>query len=285
MKKNNLNQASNTINMLKKGVFLDKETKKHLVSKISSKAPSISKSALVENAINLMLEGSRRLPVIDKSGNVHGIVTTTDIVDFLGGGGLHSNFLSHKRPVMQRLEKIMRPCECLQSDSSVEEALGILLKSGRGGMPVLKKGSFSGMVRDSDFLRLVECKRLKVEDLMTEKPFRLEEGLGMFEAARIMINGGLRRHPVTSNGILTGILTPMDIIKFLRLSDSLEKMKEEKTQIREIMERNVVSISPTDSVERAVQKMLSKKIGGLPVTEDTELEGIITERDILRAVQ
>lgn len=54
-------------------------------------------------------------------------------------------------------------------------------------------------------------------------------------------------------------------------------------KVAEIMTRRVVTVQPHASVERAVELMLSHRIGGLPVcAEDGSLAGILTDSDLLR---
>jgi len=56
-------------------------------------------------------------------------------------------------------------------------------------------------------------------------------------------------------------------------------------QISEIMSRDVVIVSPTDSLQMVAQKMAEIDSGIMPVGEKDRLVGIVTDRDIvLRAV-
>ena len=56
-------------------------------------------------------------------------------------------------------------------------------------------------------------------------------------------------------------------------------------QVKEIMTRNIETINADASLVEAAQKMRSLKVGALPVRENDELIGMITDRDIaIRAV-
>jgi acetoin utilization protein AcuB len=57
----------------------------------------------------------------------------------------------------------------------------------------------------------------------------------------------------------------------------------EKLTVRQIMTTRVVSIRPDQTVEDAALLLLAHRIGGLPVVQDGELAGLITESDILQA--
>ena len=50
---------------------------------------------------------------------------------------------------------------------------------------------------------------------MRKKPFFVREDYPIFDVAKIMVRGPYRRLPVVKDGILTGIVTPYDILKYL----------------------------------------------------------------------
>ena len=55
-------------------------------------------------------------------------------------------------------------------------------------------------------------------------------------------------------------------------------------QVRDIMTQPTVTESRHDSLRSAAERMWRQQTGSLLVTEDGRLTGIITERDVLRAV-
>src|SRR6266516_3403698 len=55
--------------------------------------------------------------------------------------------------------------------------------------------------------------------------------------------------------------------------------------VNEVMTRDVLSVDPTASIGEAAEKMMDAGVGAVVVMEDmVRLVGIVTERDILRAV-
>jgi CBS domain-containing protein len=54
--------------------------------------------------------------------------------------------------------------------------------------------------------------------------------------------------------------------------------------VGEFMTRNVLTVEPSDSIGEAAEKMDSAGVGAVVVTDFARIIGIITERDILRAV-
>ena len=54
--------------------------------------------------------------------------------------------------------------------------------------------------------------------------------------------------------------------------------------VRELVGGDVVWVSPTATLRQAAETMISTEVGSVAVEVDGALEGILTERDILRAV-
>ncbi|MBV8775502.1 MAG: CBS domain-containing protein [Deltaproteobacteria bacterium] len=117
---------------------------------------------------------------------------------------------------------------------------------------------------------------MKVADCMTPEPACLTPDDTLTAAVALMEAGDFRAVPITLNGNLVGIISDRDIRSSGR--------KPHATKVSERMSRNVVCVSPDDSVNEAVRMILSNKIGGLPVVKENKLLGMITTTDILKAV-
>ena len=116
------------------------------------------------------------------------------------------------------------------------------------------------------------------------------------EAAEMMVEHGFRRLPVTHPGSnkLLGIVTAMDILDFLgggSKFDIIEKKHNDNflsainDSVKEIMTRDVISISPKASIRESVTLMTENGIGSLPIVDkDGKCVGIVTERDFALAL-
>jgi CBS domain-containing protein len=53
---------------------------------------------------------------------------------------------------------------------------------------------------------------------------------------------------------------------------------------REHMSRDLLTVSPGDSLSEVAQRMVDRDVGAVLVMNGSDLSGILTERDVLRAV-
>jgi CBS domain-containing protein len=61
-------------------------------------------------------------------------------------------------------------------------------------------------------------------------------------------------------------------------------MRSSAVQVQDVMTQATVTESPSDSLRAAAERMWRQQTGSLLITSDGRLTGIITERDVLRAV-
>lgn len=112
-------------------------------------------------------------------------------------------------------------------------------------------------------------------------------------AAEQMTKCGFRRLPVTDAGThpLRGIVTSGDVINFMGGGDKYQLVKVRhggnllaavNESVRAIMTQQPETLQDDARIIDAVEVILKKKIGGIPITDkDGALAGIVTERDVL----
>ena len=116
---------------------------------------------------------------------------------------------------------------------------------------------------------------MQLANAMTSNPVTVSSLDTLATAKRLMDTGGFRRLPVIDGGKLVGMLTERDIREH---TGTLQR-----TRVNAAMRTEVITATPADSVESAARLMLKHKIGGLPVTVDGKLAGIVTMTDIVKA--
>jgi acetoin utilization protein AcuB len=108
----------------------------------------------------------------------------------------------------------------------------------------------------------------------------------MTTAKKILKEKNIRHLPVVDGKRLIGLVSNMDIRKAEASPATSLEIRElhyllDKLTVGEIMTRNVITISPDISVEEATTLLHDNKIGCLPVVEDGNLVGILTENDVM----
>ena len=128
-----------------------------------------------------------------------------------------------------------------------------------------------------------------VADCMTKNPVTIRPDAGMDEAEKLMDEGHFRRLPVVENGKLVGFFTNRDLLRASPSSATTSDRHEVRTllakiKVADVMQKNVISVTDTMTIEEAALILERKKIGGLPVlSEGGDLVGIISSTDIFRA--
>jgi len=260
---------------------------------------TITKLSPIIKAVDTMVsKGIRRLPVVDAANRLIGLVTSTELVNFFGGGDYFNiikvrhggNFYSAiNEPIEQIAAKNVVYANIRESFLDVLEKM---LKTGYGAIPILTdEGKVYGIVTERDVVNLLAGKPSdkRVEDVMTTELITIGKDETVGDAARKMIANHIRRLPVVEDNRVIGIVVTMDLLRFFG-GEAFRKLilgnVEEvlTTPVREIMSQNLFTISPSESLGSAADAMRKYGVGALLVVDQEGLQGIITERDLLLAL-
>lgn len=128
---------------------------------------------------------------------------------------------------------------------------------------------------------------MSVKDFMTRKVVYISPDTTVAHAADIMREQDLHRLPVIENDKLVGLVTEGTIAeaspsKATSLSIYEMNYLLNKTKVKDVMIKNVITVSGYASLEDAAYLMYKNKVGILPVVDNGQLYGVITDRDILQ---
>jgi acetoin utilization protein AcuB len=125
---------------------------------------------------------------------------------------------------------------------------------------------------------------MHVRDIMTTNVVTIPSSTSIADAKRIMEAHHFRRLPVVDKGKLVGIVTEHRLesvspskatsLTIWELSYLLDK-----TPVKEIMERDVITVSPDMSAEESLAVAQGNKVGALVVVEEGRVVGIATTND------
>jgi CBS domain-containing protein len=246
-------------------------------------------------------EGFRRIPIANPGTKaLEGIITATDIIDYLGGGKkfeiieqrFGGNFF---KAINEPIRLVMtKNVVSVKVSAKISEAIELMKEKNLGGLPVVDdENHVRAIITERDIANLFadRISGIKVSQVMSEKVITALSKTTIFEAERTMTTQGFRRLPIISNGKVIGIITTMDIIRFFG-SGSVFKYLRSGTIIQvlntsalEIATKEVSTIEPSADVGQAAKIMQNKNIGAIPVVENKKLVGIITERDFFKIIE
>jgi acetoin utilization protein AcuB len=110
----------------------------------------------------------------------------------------------------------------------------------------------------------------------------------MQEALNLMHKENVRRLPVVAQGgKLVGIVAERDLLHASPSDATTLSVWElnyllSKVKVQGVMTREVITVTADTPLEDAARVMADNRVGGLPVTRDSELVGIITETDLFK---
>lgn len=85
---------------------------------------------------------------------------------------------------------------------------------------------------------------------------------------------------VIQDKVVAGILSERDFARKMLL----KRTPPETLKARDIMTFPVITVTPGESIDRCMELMTTKRIRHLPVVEDDDLRGLISMRDVVKAV-
>jgi len=280
-------------------------SKKHeneILNIAKGKVVTIAPTTPIYDAIQIMArEGFRRIPIANPGTKaLVGIVTATDIIDYLGGG--------KKFEIVQRkfdgniFKAINEPIKLImtqkvfsvKTSAKISEAIGLMTEKNLGGMPVVdESNSVKAIITERDIANLFadRLSGVTVAQLMSEEVVTALSKTTIFEAERSMATQGFRRLPIVSEGKVVGIITTMDIVRFFGSGEVFKHLRSGtiiqvlNTPALTIASKDVSTIEPTADIGQAARIMQDKDIGAVPVVKNGKLVGIITERDFFKIIE
>ncbi|WP_432703658.1 CBS domain-containing protein [Methanothermobacter thermautotrophicus] len=119
---------------------------------------------------------------------------------------------------------------------------------------------------------------MRVEDVMVTDVDTIDITASLEDVLRNYVENAKGSSVVVKEGVRVGIVTTWDVLEAIAEGDDLGEVK-----VWEVMERDLVTISPRATIKEAAEKMVKNVVWRLLVEEDDEIIGVISATDILRA--
>jgi len=126
-----------------------------------------------------------------------------------------------------------------------------------------------------------------VGERMSHPVITIRPDMPIADALNMMKREHIRRAPVIKDGKLVGIVSDKDLLNASpspATSLSVWEMNYllSKIVVKDVMTKNVLTVTEDTPIEEAARIMADNKIGGLPVVRDGTVVGIITETDLFK---
>jgi len=115
---------------------------------------------------------------------------------------------------------------------------------------------------------------IKVKDIMTPNPIYVTPDTKVKDVIALMLRYKHLGYPVIENDRLVGIVTLEDVAN-----------ADENMEVKSVMTKELVTISPNSSAFDALKLMSERGIGRVLVTENDRLVGIVSRSDIIKVAE
>jgi CBS domain-containing protein len=117
-----------------------------------------------------------------------------------------------------------------------------------------------------------------LRDVMTTKAFTVSADSSMVEAAQGMAKGKLGSALIVQGSWLAGIITERDMLRAVASGEDLNGVK-----VKDWMTKDPITASPDTDTDEAAVTMFTNGFRHLPVTDGSEILGVVSLRDVLSA--
>ncbi len=240
----------------------------------------------------------RTLPVVNPDKKLLGIINAMDIIGLLSSHVVESYFSSKIEEVSIydviniEVRQVMRTNPILVPvKTKLSKALEYMIINNLGSIPVVdEEGEFLGLLTEGSIVKLF-CNRrfnVKVSDVMTKEVITIDQNRELKDAITIMLLSGIRRLPVLSkdNKVL-GVLTWRNVLDLIGKHYLFEKFKTTslmdilKIKIKDMKLSTPIITNKEEDIGSVASILKERDEDYALVARNNELEGIITERDIL----
>lgn len=128
---------------------------------------------------------------------------------------------------------------------------------------------------------------IKVSEIMTKTVTVAGIGNTFEQVMRFFTEFNIQHLPVTDAGLLVGMISVKDmaayVFKQAKAGEKVDIASLNATfKVKDVMTADPVSISPDDTAGKVIEILSAGRFQALPVTVNNEIQGIVTNKDIVR---
>lgn len=186
-------------------------------------------------------------------------------------------------------------------DCKLDEALRLLDEHAFRHLPVVEEGALVGILSDRDLLQATGWLERRVHairgpgmeekvpqvasDIMQREVFTIRPSASLREAAIEIFGRRIGALPVLDGATLVGILTEEDMLRaYVEVLDGGEAPPEARTDVQSCMTTHMVTLQFNATLAEAMATAREADVHHLPVLQQDQLIGLVSDRDLRRAV-
>ncbi len=110
--------------------------------------------------------------------------------------------------------------------------------------------------------------------------FAILPSITVYEALKVMGVNNIGAVLIMEGKELKGVLSERDYARKIVLKDKSSK----KTVVSDIMEKDIVTVKPSDNLDYCMELMSTKRVKHLPVLENDLVIGVISMSDVVKSI-
>jgi len=220
------------------------------------------------------------LAVLDSKGKYKGVISRKWIIR------------SSLAASVTKVKTLMRPAPAVTLYDFLSKVAKLMIESEIRQLPVYSGEKLLGFITDEDVIHGAVMERwgnTRVEEIMTKKPFVIEEDESVGAILSLFRGEGISHVPIVRDGKLVGIVSIYDIIENIfqpRQRQTVGEIVGEKVPVlsipaKSIMVKPVVTVLLKSKLREAAERMHKFDISSSVVVSKGRPVGIMTKRDFL----
>jgi CBS domain-containing protein/sugar phosphate permease len=183
---------------------------------------------------------------------------------------------------------LVKKPQTVAPNTPLREALK-LMASNEGYVIVSDDGRrVLGVVSERDVVRAVASGvslDTPVSSIMTTRVITVPDKAPLTAVQKVMADNALRHIVVTRDDVLAGYVSARDVFgETLLITDVEMRKKLSPIAVRDVMKSPPVSILPEATIKEVILTMANKNIGFVVLMRGDQLVGVVSERDIVKAL-
>ena len=207
------------LNIVSEGIPLERDWIRSSPSIRTEKVEKVMSSPLIRICVNYRLKDAARLMIEKKvrrlgvcdSGDLVGIITTSDMIDSL------PQVPETMKPWFEVDHFMSKQVVTADEETLLEKVAMIMAEKHVGSVIVTSQGKPIGIFTERDMLTKFLCKDKslieEVGNVCSSPLITAPIGISIHDAAEIMIKKHIKRLPITKDGKLVGVLSARDLVE------------------------------------------------------------------------